>query len=485
MKKIFLLAATAVCALSLSAKTIYLHTGGSDYWNQSGAVFFVTSWTNNVEGSTSAKMTEVIGDIFSAEIDDAHTDVVFLRKESDEGTTWNTTNPLTIPEDKNMFKIESWDNGTWYVYGESNIIASGSCGANLSWEIDGIMNTLTISGSGDMWDFSYDGVPWYEYRSHISSVKLPDGLTSIGQQAFSSCAIKSINIPNTVVVIGSDAFYYCDYLKSIVIPASVTSIKSCAFEYCYNLESVTLPSSLTDIASDAFRECRSLPVENNIRYADDFLVEVADKTLSSYTIKESTKWIGYEAFQNCHEMKSIIIPKNVLRMGYNVFSYCSSLTSIIWNAKNCQTNDDYYYGIFGSIHEQITSFQFGNDVEYIPSGLCAGLSNLSEITIPQSVTKVGGWAFSGTIFSKVHISNLSSWCAIEFYDMTSNPLYQSESLYVNDEKITDLVIPDNVIEISNYAFSGCSFLKSVEFPAGLTTIGNGAFSNCQAVRRGS
>ena len=116
---------------------------------------------------------------------------------------------------------------------------SGTCGDHLTWTLDSD-GVLTISGTGSMKNFSGTNyIPWYDYRSDITSIVIKDGATSIGQYAFRDCSsLTSVTIPDSVTSIGYYAFYNCTNLTSITIPDSVTSIGEYAFYYC---------SSLTDV----------------------------------------------------------------------------------------------------------------------------------------------------------------------------------------------------------------------------------------------
>ena len=118
-------------------------------------------------------------------------------------------------------------------------------------------------------------------------------------------------------------------LTSITIPNSVTSIGRNAFSNCSILTSITIPDSVTSVGGSAFYGCGSLPVENNLRYADTYLVGAVDESLSTYTIKEGTKWIGEEAFDSCTGLTSITIPDSVTSIGEYVFNGCSNLNEII------------------------------------------------------------------------------------------------------------------------------------------------------------
>ena len=160
-------------------------------------------------------------------------------------------------------------------------LASGTTG-DLNWTLstDG---TLTISGKGEMPD--YDN-PWLEYRSSITAVVIESGVTSIGNNAFSSCiGLTEITIPNSVKYIGDYAFANCFGLTSVTIQSSVTSIKVGTFYYCISLTSVTIPNSVTSIEIYAFFHCISL---------------------TSITIPDSVTRIGMSAFGGCSGLTEVI-----------------------------------------------------------------------------------------------------------------------------------------------------------------------------------
>ena len=251
-------------------------------------------------------------------------------------------------------------------------IVDGTYGDNLTWTLNSKDSTLVISGTGEMTDYDYYSVPWSDYTSYIKYVTLPDGLTSIGEYAFSNCsALTSITIPNSVTSIGESAFAYCSGLTSIEIPNSVTSIESGAFGHCEGLTSVTIPNSVTSIGNYAFYDCyalTSVTIGNSVTSIGDYAFSDC-WSLTSVTIGNSVTSIGGYAFEYCYALTSVTIGNSVTSIGYNAFFYCKSLTSI-------------------TIPNSVTSI--GGAAFYKCSGL-------TSVTIGNSITSIGEEAFDGCI----------------------------------------------------------------------------------------
>ena len=278
---------------------------------------------------------------------------------------------------------------------------SGTCGTNLTWNLDG-NGVLTISGTGAMEDYEfYSAVPWCNNTTSVKTVIIEDGVTSIGNIAFASCYyLTEITIPNSVTSIGSSAFYQCDSLTEITIPNSVTSIGSSAFSQCNALTTITIPNGVTSIGDSVFHGCT---------------------TLSTITIPDSVLTIGDYAFSNCTALTEIIIPNSVTSIGDYAFYGCEFAEIIIPDSVKSIGRSAFHY--------------------------CEALT---EIVIPDSVTSIGRSAFYNCkALTKITISD--SVTIIE------------ESAFYNCKALATITIPDSVTSIRHSAFDNCTSLTDVYY----------------------
>ena len=351
-------------------------------------------------------------------------------------------------------------------------------------------------------DYSYyDSAPWYSYNT-IKTVKISDGVTSIGSYAFAFCSsLTSIEIPDSVTSIGDFAFYYCSSLTSIEIPDSVTSIGDCAFYFCRSLTSIEIPDSVTSIGFKAFYNCSSLtsieiPDSVTIIGSEAFYncsslesVVIGDgvtsigskafyncSSLTSIVIPDSVTSIGDYAFNNCSSLTSIEIPDSVTSIGSSAFSGCSSLESITlpFVGGSKKTASDTYQYPFGYIFAT-SSYEGGVSTKQYYYGSSASTTTYSYYCIPpslRSVTITGGELLYGAFY------NCSSLESVVIGDGVTSI---GNSAFYNCTSLESVVIGDGVTSIGYAAFYYCSSLTSIEIPDSVTSIGGSAFNNCTSL----
>ena len=380
------------------------------------------------------------------------------------------------------------------------------------------------------------------YRcTSLASVSIPDSVTSIGSDAFYGCsslisvyitdleAWCEINFSNSE----SNPLYYAENLyfngalvTNLEIPDSVTSIGSYAFYGYTSLTSVIIPDTVISIGSNVFYGSayyeNSSNWENGVLYIDNHLIKAEISLKSPYSIKEGSVSIAGSAFSNCTSLKSIDLPDSLISIGSSAFSNCKSLKSIDLPDSLISIGSSAFYkcssltsisipdtvkrigsNAFNESAYYKNSSNWENSVLYIDNHLihakttlkslysikegtltiaenafesCATLVNL---TIPNSVISINNNAFIDCIaLTSVKITDLTSWCKINFGNSCSNPLYYSENLYFNGVLVTNLVIPDSVTSIGDYAFNGCNSFMRMSIPDSVTSIGESAFENC-------
>ena len=336
---------------------------------------------------------------------------------------------------------------------------SGTCGDNLTWEYDPSTTTLTISGSGAMYDYgSFDigsndftrAAPWMEkYWKQIQSVVVGEGVTQIGNYAFYHCTnLVSVSLPSSLTSIGKDAFYFCKSLPTINFPEGLKSIGNAAFEECRILTSVVLPASLESLEAFAFQSC--------------------DK-LTSVELPASLKTIGNHVFQESLKISDVTVHWTSLEgvsIGKDIFYGHSNLGSI---------NLHVPYGT-KSIYTAADPWKNMTIVEAIPSGTCG--DNLTWEYDPSTTTLT----ISGTgKMTDYYVAN-QPWAeyksAIQHIVIENGVTNIGKYAFWYHQALTSITIPSSVNTISDYAFVGCINLTSVTIPSSVTSIGEKAFYFC-------
>ena len=317
--------------------------------------------------------------------------------------------------------------------------------------------------------------------SGLTSITIPDSVTSIGDNAFSRCnGLTSVIIPDSVTTIGRYVFKDCTGLTSITIPDSVTSIGWSAFQGCSGLTGVIIPDSVTSIGTYAFSRCSGLTsfiIPDSVTTIGSYAFENCTG-LTSITIPDSVTSIDNFAFQGCSGLTSVTIPDSVTSIGDNAFSRCSNLTTVDWNAMACtRAASTMFNGC-----TNLTTISIGNNVTTIPAYAFSSCTGLTNVTIPNSVTSIGQSAFYRcNELQNIYIADIVAWCNIPgLYELMGRGA-SNKNLYLNNELITSVSIPDGVTTIPSYAFYGCDSIESVIIPDSVTSIGQSAFSRCSGL----
>lgn len=268
---------------------------------------------------------------------------------------------------------------------------SGTCGDYVNWSLDTDTGVLSITGTGEM---TFDIIPpWCNSRNHILHVIIENGVTSIADSAFHGCTgLTSVSIPDSVTSIGNSAFS-STALCSITIPSSVMSIGKSVFFHCTRLSDITVDSNSNYYYS-----------ENNVLYNKEktsLIFYSTKKTDTSFVIPDSVISIEPWAFSQCSNLKNIEIPYGVIEIGRDAFNECTgienitipdSVTSIGEGAFNCC--------------DHAKNIKLSASITKIESATFVCCDNISDIVIPTGVTSIGPEAFySCTCLTSITIPN--------------------------------------------------------------------------------
>ena len=425
MKRLLIFLFVVIGVSSIKAATI-VYFNNTCSWS---STIYCYTWTNGESDQNApwpgVQMTLIGDNIYSYSSSAQFSNCIFT-------DNMFQTNDL-VAQDGMVFNCNS---DQWESYTITPL--SGECGDNLSWSFaEGV---LTISGTGDMYDYDYwSNAPWYEIRERIFTISLPDNITSIGNYAFRNCTnLTSIIIPNSVISIGDGVFQKCESLNSITIPNTVTSIGYAVFRDCINIKypvynshvfaympisyngAYSIPSGIEIIAGDAFRECIGL---------------------TSVTIPNSIIIIGESAFGECSNLVQATIGNSVISIGESAFWSCSKLTNI-------------------TIPNSVTS---------IGSSAFESCVSLTSITIPNSVIDLGTAAF-----------NLCD--GLTSLEISNNITRIKASTFAHCSNLITVTIPNTVQHIENSAFNGCSSLTAITIGHGVDSIEYCAFLNCNNLK---
>ena len=315
-------------------------------------------------------------------------------------------------------------------------------------------NACYASEAGVLFDKSLTTLIQYP-MGLAGSYTISNRVTAIGNSAFSSCAnLTSVTIPSSIKNISDNAFDACTNLTTVILSSSVTNIGNGAFNSCFNLASITIPNGVLRVGESAFNYCTGL---------------------TNISIPGSVVTIGNNAFYGCSGLAVVALPSSITSIGSSAFGGCASLAAI-----NVDTNNLAYSSVMGVLYNKSQAtlilcpvgksgnFTVSSNCTSIIDSAFSGCSNLTQITIPDSVTNIGMWVFSGC-------SGLTS------IRIPNNITRISVGVFENCTKLTSVTLPNSVTNIDNMAFSSCSSLTNITIPASVVSFGFSAFSMCTSL----
>ena len=358
-----------------------------------------------------------------------------------------------------------YENGFCTRCGEERIL-TGVCGDDLTWTLNG-SGVLTISGTGNMYDFSYyyePMIPWADHVEEIKSVVVEEGAASIGNFAFSNAAnLTSVTLPDTLTLIGESAFRNCGQLTDVVWSENLAEVKGFAFMNCTALPSADLGSEIQLIGNSAFYGCSGLEEVNlgESLLGIDTLAFGGCTSLTEISMPDTVEALGSDVFNGCTALTTVKLSEGLKNLPAYTFNECTSLVNVTMPEYLTTIGERcfYYCQSLESIDLPVSLIAMDNDA----FGHCI---KLHDIEFPMALSFVGYFAFNGC----TSLGNLEFPPALTYF--TGGMFYDCTGL-------TEIVFPMGTTYVDDDAFAGCSNVKKIVFTGDLPTI-LGAFIGIEA-----
>ena len=392
--------------------------------------------------------------------------------------------------------------------GGGTLYRSGTCGDNLTWDLDNNGN-LIILGTGDMYDLAYDDesgsytLPWVEYRSMIRRVEIGSGVTRIGAWAFEDTNITSLTIPGSVTAIGDYGVNSNRYLAELTLQPGLKSIGKEAFSYSKRLTTVTIPNGVTTIGEEAFAHCwTQLPKSDSFTGLTTVTIpgSVTSIGKNAFTDNQQLTTVNFDGTQeqwNAAGGKNAGVPSSATFHCVKVAASGSCGTGVKWSlaSNGVLTITGTGKGIMKDYAEGSRKpWESKGDVKQII--ICEGVTHIGDhafanspatrVSLPESLTSIGTRAFAGAAITAMTIPGSVTTIGVEVFwgcsELTSLTIRDGvtaiESAFGKCTGLTELVLPDSVTSIGTQAFYRCTGLRTVTLSKNLTSIGYMAFSGC-------
>ena len=365
-------------------------------------------------------------------------------------------------------------------FADSVSVNGQSCGNGVEWELnDGVMSiTYTGSGTGMMDDFKPHSTPWEDRIQDIVTLSIGDGVTRIGEMAFSEAVnLSSVTIASSVESIGEFAFEACKSLKEVELPSNLKTIEYCAFIYS-GLEALEIPDGTVSIGIFAFNQCEKL---------------------ASVRIGSGVTDMGLNAFEGCISLKSIEVSSdNAVFASVQGVLCRPDIGTVIecpagWDSGEFTVPDGYLVIGENAFEgcEGVTSVDLGPTVTTLESTAFLNCTNLESVKLSPGLTTIGESAFQFcTSLKKVAIPSTVTTIGVAAFRACNSleevvipgSVSRIESDTFTGTGLKTVSISEGVKYIGGYAFSVCNSLESVSFPDSVETINYSVFDNSESLR---
>lgn len=327
----------------------------------------------------------------------------------------------------------------------------------------------------------------FKGKNTLTSVTIPDTVTSIGSSCFSGCTLlATVNLGAGVSTIGENAFENCSFLHDITIPKATSFIGDNAFYGCKNLAAFSVDSK-----SESFKAVGGVLFDNHMTtliaypagradksYAVPDVVSVKDyafcgaKNLTEVTMSNSTLAIGKGAFKNCTALTKINLPDKTSKIGDEMFSGCSKLSSLSFPPTVKSIGAKAFSGC-----TSIAALKIPENITTVGAEAFSGCSGISSVTIGKNVTSLPGSAFSGCTANKEFklVEGAS-------YTVDKGVLLNKDGTqliaYPAGSTAAEYTVGDKVTKIGANAFDSCKNLKKLHIPATVKNFTDPVVKNC-------
>ena len=322
--------------------------------------------------------------------------------------------------------------------------SSYSVADDMAWTLDS--GVLVISGNGKMPGFRRSSEwPWYDDKKEITKIVIEEGIQSVGESAFYDYSkVKEIVLPSSLVFIDTCAFEGCSNLTSVVIPEGTLSVGQNAFSACFELREVSLPSTLIRIEENGFSSCgelKNINLPESLEYLGESVF--SSSGLNEISLPEGLIEIGEEVFWNNYNLETVTLGCSIDMP--NIFPECKKI-------KNVYVSNYYLYENGILYNQDKTTLIAALDM------------SITQVTIPETVTKISSDAFNK--------SNLESVV------IPANVKSLGDRVFMSCKNLSSVTVENGLESVGKFAFAFCERLSKIDFPESVKSVEYGAFRGC-------